>query len=152
MKITSSPLPFFETWGESKRERRKKNHLLLSITLFLSLCRSKASEIGVPKMYIVEMTEQQYREKAWSIRHVRLQKGEGGKAEKGLGVDLMPQTGGIWSFQLWCAKSVCLQYLREYLQNMATTGCQCNPRQLRLHDVEFILLRERENNQWFAWM
>lgn len=42
-------------------------------------------------MYIVEMTGRQCREKAWSIRHVSPQKGAGGEAEKGLGVDLIPQ-------------------------------------------------------------
>lgn len=66
-------------------------HLRLSITLLPSVCRSKASEIGVPKMYIVKMTGRQCRGRAWSIRHVSPQKGEGGEAEKGLGVDLIPQ-------------------------------------------------------------
>lgn len=41
-------------------------------------------------MYIVEMTGRQSGEKAWSIRHVSPQKEEGGEAEKGLGVDLIP--------------------------------------------------------------
>lgn len=70
-------------------------HPLLPITLFLSVRRSKASKIGVPKMYIVEVTGRQCGEKAWSIRHVSPQKGEGGEAEKGPGVDLIPATGGM---------------------------------------------------------
>lgn len=86
--------------GQSERERKKVllYHLLLSITLFLSVCRSKASENGVPKMYIVEMTGRQCGEKAWSIRHVSQQKGEGGEAEKGLGVDLIPQLEEFGAF------------------------------------------------------
>lgn len=83
-------------------------HLLLSITLFLSVCRSKLSEIGVPKMYIVEMTGRQCGEKAWSIRHVRPQKGERGEAEKGLGVDLIPQLEEFEAFS--CGQVVSLQY------------------------------------------
>lgn len=81
-------------WGQQQQKKRKSpplSSLFVSITLSLSVCRSKASEIGVPKMYIVEMTGQQCRQKAWSIRHVSSQKGERGEAEKGLGVDLIPQ-------------------------------------------------------------
>lgn len=84
-------------WG---RGEAPLYHLLLSITLFLSVCRSKASKIGVPKMYIVEMTGGQCREKAWSIRHVSTQKGEGGEAEKGLGVYLIPQLEEFEAFSL----------------------------------------------------
>lgn len=84
-----------EGWAPPKKKKKKPSillyHLPLPITLFLSVCRSKASKIGVPKMYIVEMTARQCGEKAWSIRHVSRQKGEGGEAEKGLGVDLIPR-------------------------------------------------------------
>lgn len=54
-------------------------HPLLYITLFLSVCRSKAYGNGVAKMYFVAMTGRQSREKSWSIRHVSRQKGEGGE-------------------------------------------------------------------------
>lgn len=82
-----------EGWAPPKKKKPSilLYHLPLPITLFLSVCRSKASKIGVPKMYIVEMTARQCGEKAWSIRHVSRQKGEGGEAEKGLGVDLIPR-------------------------------------------------------------
>lgn len=81
--------------GGKKREKSSSYHLLLSITLFLSVCRSKGSKIGVLKMYIVEMTGRQCREKAWSIRHVSPQKGEGGESEKGPGCRFNSPTGGI---------------------------------------------------------
>lgn len=41
----------FLNWnlGGDKNKRSSSYHLLLPITLFLSVCRSKASKIGVPK-------------------------------------------------------------------------------------------------------
>lgn len=99
--LTDNQLPSFSffklgLWGQQQQTTKKEKvlvyHLFLSITLSLSVCRSKASEIGVPKMYIVEMTGRQCRQRAWSIRHVSSQKGERGEAEKGLGVDLIPPT------------------------------------------------------------